>query len=157
MLVDDKQLRQRGLTLLAQVLRGDPSLPESLIRPMTADDFESVAIGLLRLLHALESSRHPSVEQQDIVNGLLADLSQGGIIRVNAATVAEMSPSEIYEDTHIDTFERELLWMAAGRALAVDQGIASWLLFGDGMVLKVSRNTDPQLTSSDSTPRLSCP
>jgi len=137
MLVNDRQLRQRGLALLSQLLRRDPSLPGPLVRPMTADDFEAVAIALLRLLHALESGPGPSANQKDIVDGLLADLRAGQIISVNPTTVPEIV-NDIDPTVPIEDLERELLWLSAGRALAVDQGTATWLLSHDGTVLKVS-------------------
>lgn len=137
MLVDDWQLRQRGLELLAKMVRRDPSLPHPLIRPMSADDFESFAIAVIRLLHALESSANPTVPHQDVVNAIIADLSHGDIIRIDTTTLVDLREA-IEESEHVETLEREMLWMAAGRAIAIDQDVATWMLAGDASVLKVS-------------------
>jgi hypothetical protein len=137
MLVEDRPLRQRGLTLLQQLLQQDPSLPEPLVRPMSADDFEAITIALLRLLHALETSPAPNPAHQEIVNRLLAALGHGLVVKVDLDTLADVT-SEIDMPMSIDALERELLWMAAGRALRIDPDIAVWLLADDARVLKVS-------------------
>lgn len=134
MLIDDRALRNRGLALLSQLLRKHVDIPESLVRPDSALDFESVAIALLTLLHALESAPYASDQQQSAVWDLLADLSTGDIIKVDPDSLLDL-----LNDMDIDTarhIETELLWLAAAKVIATDTHVGAWMLDRDATVLK---------------------
>lgn len=134
MLIDDRALRNRGLPMLSQLLRGHPDLPESLVRPASALDFESVAIALLTLLHALESAPYLSDEQSSVVWDLLADLAAGDIIKVDQDTLLDLLNDVDLESAR--NVETELLWLAASRVIATDRHVGAWMLDRDAAILK---------------------
>ncbi|BEJ05797.1 hypothetical protein CcaverHIS641_0303190 [Cutaneotrichosporon cavernicola] len=133
MLRDDRQTRDRGLRLLSLILKGDSSMPEALVRPATALDFESIAVALLNLLHALENSGYASDEHQSIVWGLIASLGAGDIIAVDSESVVPLldDDSLIARNT-----ERELLWIAAAKAITANKHVGAWMLDCNAAVLR---------------------
>lgn len=137
LVVEDKQLRDRGLTLLRQVLHRDPSLPESGLYPNTASDLESLALGLVELLHAIEMASYPSLPQQEIVGSLIRELGHGDIIRVD-----HMSLMDLVDDSDVSTssagVERELLWITVAQILGSESHLAGWMLSNNSAVLRVS-------------------
>lgn len=134
MLIDDRALRNRGLALLSQLLRGHPDLPESLFRPASALDFESVAIALLTLLHALEAAPYASDQQQSAVWDLLAGLSAGEIIKVDPDSLLDLlNDLDLDSTRHV---EPELLWLAAAKAIATDRHVGAWMLDRNAAILK---------------------
>ncbi|CAK9783457.1 hypothetical protein CC85DRAFT_282197 [Cutaneotrichosporon oleaginosum] len=133
MLLDDRPSRERGLHLLALMLRGDSSIPEALVRPASALDFESVVIALLKLLYALENSSYASDDHQAIVWDLLAFMGEGDIVAVEPESVLPF-----IDDDHltIRNAEHELLWLAAAKAIAADRHVGIWLLDCNASVLR---------------------
>jgi hypothetical protein len=157
MLVDDKALRNRGLDLLSAVLRRNPSLPESFARPPTATDFESLTIALIKLLHALENAPYPSEQQAGLLSDLIRDVSQGEIVRVDPSFLEDTAAGIGSDSPNRYGIERELLWMAAGRAVNVEANVTAWLLNNNAEVLKVSHDTGfPEADASALPPRQSC-
>ncbi|GMK58259.1 hypothetical protein CspeluHIS016_0502910 [Cutaneotrichosporon spelunceum] len=125
MLRDDRQTRDRGMGLLSLILKGDGNVPEALVRPASALDFESVAIALLELLHTLENSGYASDEHQRMVWDLLASLGAGEIIAVDAESVMSLLDDE---SLTVRNAERELLWIAAAKVIAANKHVGAWML-----------------------------
>lgn len=113
--------------MLSKTLHRDPSLPESLQHPQSANDFEPLAIGLLELLHALERSSAPNKEQQELVTSFVHELTTGSIINVQQDSLGELV-GDLDSTTASDGIERELMWLAAGRGIAANPELAAWLL-----------------------------
>ena len=140
LLVPDKHIRNRGLPLLTMFLQADPDLPRAHDRPHTAAAFQSIAIALLEVLHALETKGgYP--EHQQAISGLLTDLIEGNIIELDLASLKEVTGSEPEGATGGGGgVERELLWMAVGRLLGRDTQQAEWLMGSQCKVLSVSHS-----------------
>ncbi|KAL1409523.1 hypothetical protein Q8F55_003506 [Vanrija albida] len=127
MLVDDQQLRARGLDMLRKALHRDPSLPESLQHPQAANDFEPLAIGLLELLYSLDQSSSPNKDHQELVTSFVYELTTGSIINVQQDSLGELV-GDLDSSGAADGIERELMWLAAGRGIAANPELAAWLL-----------------------------
>lgn len=135
MMVSDRSSRNRGLQLLASMLKRDGTLAPCIEQPQTASEFESLAIGLLSLLHALENADYASDQQQEIVLGLLRELGSGAIIRVQHESLVDvMADIEMLDTTH--GVEEELLWMAVARAISASKTLSMWLLDRQATVLQ---------------------
>lgn len=139
LLWDDKQIRDRGLALLATLLKSEDTVTDPLNRPYSALAIQNLAVALIRLLHALESSRIVDQGHVDLVTGFLTGLGDGQIIDLDETTVGDL----------IDEYEfhgsqggdcRELIWTGAGIAIGTDLGVAEWLLINDAVNLKVCRS-----------------
>jgi hypothetical protein len=140
--VDDRQLRTRGLTLLKNFLRHEPTLPRGPDLPHTTLEFQALAISLVELLHAIEDSSYDAVEHLRSVNELMTDLGDGKVIEVDEASLAQVLGSVDFSSSlsssTLSGIEKELLWLAVGKALGMDQGLASWLLASHAEILRVS-------------------
>lgn len=135
MIVSDRALRDRGFKLLHSMLRQDGSLPTSMERPQSAPEFESLALALFSLLHALEDATYLSTQHQEIVLRLIHDLKAGVIIKIQHTSLSEwMDDQEMPDTTH--GVEEEMLWMAAARAISTNHNLAGWLLDRQAAVLK---------------------
>lgn len=134
---DDKQIRDRGLGLLANLLKAEETVTDRLNRPDSALAIQNLAAALVRLLQALESSRVVNQGHVDTVSDFLSILGDGQIIDLDETTVGDL----------IDEYEfhgsqggicRELVWTGASIALGTDVAVANWLLRDGAINLKVS-------------------
>ena len=137
LVTDDRQLRTRGLTLLASFLNSDPSLPRGPERPCSTLAFRSLTEALLKLLCATETASHVLDEHSTAVRGFLNDLREGDILDLDLASLSEvLGPFQEIFESQIG-LERELSWLSLGHALGCDPALATWLLSFDGRILKV--------------------
>jgi hypothetical protein len=136
LLVDDRQIRNRGLPLLASFLHADTTLPRSPQRPQAALAFRNLAGALLELLHSVETSSVRSSEHLTMVGGFLVDLTEGDILEVDQTSLADFLRLDGLSESH-GGLARELSWMAVGRVFGQRPGLAAWLLQADGEKLKV--------------------
>ncbi len=136
LLIDDRQVRNRGLNLLASFLHSDPSLPSGSHRPEGALPFQTLAESLIVLLHALETTQRGPEEHSVRVQVFLTDLMDGEIIHLD-----EFSLADVLEDPEISGshggFEREVFWIRLGRVLSSNPTMAAWLLSPQGDKLQV--------------------
>ncbi|WWD16588.1 hypothetical protein CI109_101016 [Kwoniella shandongensis] len=135
LITDDRQLRNRGLTLLNNFLHSESSLPRSHDRPHSALAFLSLASALIVLLHAVETSGYGNEAHLVTVNGLLADLSEGDIIQVEEASLAELLGS-IELSGSLGGVEKELLWVASGSVIGTHPSLAHWFLSDEGQIFQ---------------------
>jgi hypothetical protein len=139
LLWDDRQLRDRGLTLL-----------DSLLQPHSMDHghehkqhspaaFINLSVALLRLLHALDTS-HRQEKHVDLVLDLICKLSEGSLLPLEGAAVAEWAGIE--QSIGGQGVEcRELFWVAVGAAVGMDTRLAGWLVGPKSPHLQVSPST----------------
>ncbi|WVQ78723.1 hypothetical protein IAT38_000810 [Cryptococcus sp. DSM 104549] len=135
MLVDDRQLRSRGLEMLNSFLHYDPALPPVTYRPNTGQSFQRLAAELVVLLHAVETSQSPQQEHEEMVNGLLADLSEGAIIEVEESSLVDLLGS-IEMTGSVGGVEKELMWMALASVVGTHPSLAGWLLTSESPMLQ---------------------
>ena len=136
MLIPDRTLRNRAFTLLDQCLHADSSLPRPPEMPHTASQFQTVALELLTLLHAIESRGDASNQLQTTIDSFIRELANGDIIPVSLQSIAIMLGEEdLFGDA--GGLEKELLWVAVATAIGVDPQIAKWLLSNRGSALQV--------------------
>ena len=137
LVTDDRQLRTRGLTLLASFLDLDQSLPRGPERPRSSLAFRSMTGALLQLLFATERASHALDEHSTAVRGFLSDLREGNVLDLDLASLSEVLGlfQEMFESQA--GLEKELSWLSIGHALDCDPALAAWLLSSDGRILKV--------------------
>jgi hypothetical protein len=126
--VGDRQLRNRGLTLLSSFLHRDPTLPGSEEVPSSPAAFEAVGVAFLELLQAVEEAEYDSADHRGIVLGLLADLAEGNIVDVRGPQGADGEKT--------GGTEKELLWLALARSVASPK-MVEWLFAPDNPLLLV--------------------
>lgn len=141
MMIPDKQLRNRGLPLLASFLHGDPDLPMAHDRPHTAAAFQSLSMALLELLYALELSGAVFEEHRQAVLTIIGQLMNGDVIEVDPSSLKDILQSAM--DTHDHGrrgggLEPELFWLALAHVTRSQRALAHWLLRDAGEVLSVS-------------------
>ena len=136
LLIDDRQLRHRGLTLLVSFLHTDPLLPRSPDRPHSAFGFQRLVGAIFELLHAVEISSYGSDDRLVTVNGFLSDLVEGDIIDIDQDSLVDLiMPLEI--SVSQTSLARELLWMTVGKIIGTNTALASWLLASGSGKLQV--------------------
>nr|ODN85180.1 hypothetical protein L203_05132 [Cryptococcus depauperatus CBS 7841] len=129
LLTDDRQTRNRGFALLESLLRFDSALPTGHEYPHTSLSFHSLASDLLLLLHSVETSQNYQQAHVAIVRGLLADLKEGRVMRVDETSLVDLV-GELKTEESIDGIEDELVWMAVGSVLKTHPPLSRWLLLG---------------------------
>ncbi|WVW80039.1 hypothetical protein I302_102012 [Kwoniella bestiolae CBS 10118] len=135
LLGNDRQVRNRGLALLNRFLHPDASLPKGLDRPRSALAFLSLACALIQLLHAIEMSGYGNEDHLQMVNGFLADLSEGDIIDLEETSLVELLGS-LELGGSLGGVDKELVWMAVGMIIGTQPSMAPWLLIEKGQVLQ---------------------
>ncbi|KAK8861503.1 hypothetical protein IAR55_002324 [Kwoniella newhampshirensis] len=135
LVTDDRQLRNRGLTLLNNFLHSETTLPRGHDRPHSAFAFQSLASALIVLLHAVETSGYDNEGHLNIINDLLADLSEGDIIEVEEASLSELLGSTELSGS-FGGVEKELLWIASGSVIGSNPSLAHWLLRDDSQMFR---------------------
>jgi hypothetical protein len=139
LLLPDKQLRNRGLPLLASFLHVDPELPPAHDRPHTATAFQALVMALLRLVHSLERAGSGFEEHHEAVVTLLAEVVEGEILDIEVGSLKELISGDADELVQATGgLEKELLWLAVGRCLSSGAELATWLIALEGEVLSVS-------------------
>lgn len=142
LLLPDRQLRNRGLPLLALLLHGDPDLPVCHDRPHKAAAFQTLAMALLGVIHALEGAGHGFEEHHEAVVALLAELVEGEVLDIEVGSLKEIingADEDLMQAT--GGLEKELLWLSVGRSFATDRRLGDWLVASEGQVLSVSTHT----------------
>ncbi|OCF58018.1 hypothetical protein L486_04045 [Kwoniella mangroviensis CBS 10435] len=135
LLGNDRQLRNRGLALLNRFLHPDSSLPKGLDRPQSALAFLSLACALIQLLHAVEMSGYGNEDHLQMVNGFLADLSEGDIITLEEMSLVDLLGS-LELGGSLGGVDKELVWIAVGMIIGTQPSIAPWLLVEKCQVLQ---------------------
>ncbi|WWC68739.1 uncharacterized protein I206_102673 [Kwoniella pini CBS 10737] len=132
---NDRQLRNRGLALLNRFLHPDSSLPRGIDRPRSALAFLSLSCALIQLLYAIEMSGYGNEDHLQMVNGFLADLSEGDIIDLEETSLVELLGS-LELGGSFGGVDKELVWMALGMVIGTQPALAPWLLIEKGQVLQ---------------------
>ncbi|WRT65602.1 uncharacterized protein IL334_002547 [Kwoniella shivajii] len=135
LLGDDRQLRNRGLALLNRFLHPDSTLPRGPDRPRSALAFISLAGALIQLLYAVEMSGYGNEDHLQMINGFLADLSEGDIIDLEETSLVELLGS-LELGGSMGGIDKELVWMAVGMIIGTQPFLAPWLLIEKGQVLQ---------------------
>ena len=140
LLIPDRQLRNRGLPLLASFLHADPELPSAHDRPHTAVAFQAIVVSLLRLVHSLESAGNGFEEHHEALVTLLAEVVEGEILDIEVDSLKELIRGDADDLGGQATggLEKEILWLAVGRCLSSGAEMADWLIASEGKVLSVS-------------------
>lgn len=136
LLSGDRQLRNRGLTLLQSFLHADPALPRGLYHPQSATAFLSLASGLISVLHAMETTGDGNATHVQTVNELLVDLGESDLLQVHESSLIHMM-----DMAGISGFtggvEKELLWMSIATSFSTHPSSTSWFMRDDCSTLKV--------------------
>jgi hypothetical protein len=141
LLWDDRQLRDRGLTLLDSLLQYSSLDHGHDIKQHSPAAFVNLSVALIRLHHALDTS-HRQEKHIDLVLDLIRKLIDGNLIRLEGTAVAEWAGNEPALGGH-GVECRELFWVAVGTAVGTEVKLAEWLLSPNTTYLQVC----PRLTS----------
>ena len=138
LLTPDRQLRTRGLSLLAAFFGQDVSLPRGPEQPTSALAVEALAMELLSLVHAVETAGYGGEQHLAQVNDCMLDLAEGSIISLDPESLAKVLDAEIADELEGRTSgaEKEMIWMGVSKAIGHDPQLARWLLRDGGAVLK---------------------
>ncbi|ORY29522.1 hypothetical protein BCR39DRAFT_531954 [Naematelia encephala] len=127
LLIDDRQLRNRGLSLLASFLHSDPALPSGPDRPHSAAAFLRIATALVSLVHAIERAEYDATDHLRTVRQFIVDLAEGDILGVDQLSIIDMLGGKDVQGS-MGGIEKELVWLAVTRALGQDVSLAKWLI-----------------------------
>ena len=131
----DRQVRNRGFSMLASLLHRDPSFPQRHRSSHTVQAFIALGVALIELLQALESTTYVEEHLQRL-NTFLADLRDGQLISVDDVSLNTLI--DIAEVNGATGMESELLWISAVTALQSNSSTVIWLLNPAATVLDVS-------------------
>jgi hypothetical protein len=139
LLWDDRQLRDRGLALLDELLRDKAMNGANEDRTHSATAFTNVAVALMRLLHAVETSSNPQIKHVELVSDLVRRLKEGRMVDIDQSTIPNFIGFPTV-DHHTDqgAISRELVWMAMGMAAGTDVSLTEWLVTAKATNLQVS-------------------
>jgi len=141
LLWDDRQLRDRGLTLLDSLLQYSSMDHGHGHKQHSPAAFINLSVALLRLLHALDTS-HRQEKHVDIVMDLISKLSEGSMLNLEEVAVAEWAGTErTVGGQGVEC--RELFWVAVGTVVGTDVKLAEWLFDLNTPFLQVSMATTP--------------
>jgi hypothetical protein len=133
--VPERQLRERGITLLSALMRGDPAYGVVFDVPETATTYLALAMSLLQLLHAVDCSPYGTTAEYDQLMKLFTDLMEGNIMDVDSDSMANVSGKETEGST--DGVLKELIWLGAARCIGADADVSAWLLKVDNPLTMV--------------------
>ena len=136
---DDRQLRDRGLTLLDSMLRDNLLDHGHDHKQHSPAGFVDLSIALIRLLHALDTS-HRQEKHVNSVLDLIHKLSEGNMLSLEEAAVAEWVGIERPLGGQGREC-KELLWVAAGNAVGTDVKLAEWFFSSKTPYLQVRPST----------------
>lgn len=136
--VPERQLRARGIKLLTGLMHADPAYSALPDVPDDAHAYLAIAMALVRLLYAFDTNRYETMAEFDQVMKLFTDLVQGGIMDVRPVSLVSLTGKELQGST--DGVVKELAWLAVGRCLAIESGLAAWLLKPDNPLIMVNLN-----------------
>jgi len=136
LLWDDRQLRDRGLTLLDSLLQYSAMDHGHGHKQHSPTAFINLSVALIRLLHALDTS-HRQEKHVDLIMDLIRKLSEGSMLNLEENAVAEWAGTErTVGGQGVEC--RELFWVAVGTAVGRDVKLAEWLFSSNTTYLQVS-------------------
>lgn len=136
---EDRQLRDRGLALLDELLRAKAMNGANEDRTHSATAFVNISVALIRLLHALETSSNRQDKHVDVVLNLIRRLKEGSMVGIDESTIPDLigiSSTKYHTDQSI--ISTELYWLATGAAAGTDISVTEWLVRAKGSNLQVS-------------------
>jgi hypothetical protein len=135
LLWNDRQLRDRGLTLLDSLLQYSAMDHGHGHKQHSPTAFINLSVALIRLLHALDTS-HRQEKHVDLVMDLIRKLSEGSMLNLEEVAVAKWAGTErTVGGQGVEC--RELFWVAVGTAVGTDVKLAEWLFRSNTPYLQV--------------------